>query len=77
MDLNERITTDPKVMVGKPVIRGSRLTVELILELLASGWSNEEILANYPGIELDDIHACLAYAKEVLERERVYPLPNA
>ena len=62
MDWKERITVDPKVLVGKPVIKGTRLAVEFIVELLAEGWSNQQIIDNYPGITADDIRACLAYA---------------
>jgi len=57
-----RIASDPKILVGKPVIRGTRLAVDFILDLLSQGWSNDEILRNYPGIEVADIQACLTYA---------------
>jgi uncharacterized protein (DUF433 family) len=70
----ERITVDPKVLVGKPVIKGTRLAVEFILDLLSQGWSYEEILRNYPGLEQADIHACLAYARDMLSAEKVYPI---
>jgi uncharacterized protein (DUF433 family) len=63
MDWQSRITLDPNILVGKPIIKGTRLAVEFIIDLLAQGWSNEEILRNYPGITLEDIQACLAYAK--------------
>jgi uncharacterized protein (DUF433 family) len=71
----ERIIIDPEVMVGKPIIKGSRLTVEFIIDLLARGWKTEEVLANYPGIKAEDIQACLVYASAVLHEEKVYPLP--
>lgn len=58
----ERIVVDPEVLAGKPVIRGTRLAVEFILELLAAGETESELLANYPGLGRDDILACLAYA---------------
>ena len=64
--LLERITVDPKVTVGKPVIRGTRLTVESILGLLASGITIEDILAEYHGLERDDILACLLFASKAL-----------
>ena len=70
----ERIAIDPKVLVGKPVIRGTRLAVDFILDLLSQGWSNDEILRNYPGIELADIQACLAYARDSLRTEKVFLL---
>ncbi len=70
----ERIVINPAILVGKPVIKGTRLAVEFIIDLLASGWSNEEILRNYPGISREDIQACLAYAGRLLHEEKVYPL---
>ncbi|MFL6212528.1 MAG: DUF433 domain-containing protein [Blastocatellia bacterium] len=74
MAWQERITIDPAVLVGKPVIKGTRLAVEFIVDLLAHGWAEEEILRNYPGITPEDIRACLAYASALLHAERVYPL---
>ena len=68
-----RITLDPKVLVGKPVIRGTRLSVEFVIGLLADGWSEAEILANYPGIAHEDVIACLAYARDTLSSEKVFP----
>ena len=73
VDWRDRITADPAILVGKPVVRGARLAVELVLELIAGGWSFEEILANYPGLTIEDIRACVAYAREVLAEERVFP----
>jgi uncharacterized protein (DUF433 family) len=70
----ERIVVDPRVMVGKPVVKGTRLTVEFILDLLAHGWSEAEILRNYPGLTVQDIRACLAYASQRLQEDREYPL---
>lgn len=66
-ELLERIAINPKVMVGKPVISGTRLTVEYILGLLANGTTMEEILQEYPGLEKDDIYACLLFASKTLE----------
>ena len=63
--MNNRITVNPDVLVGKPVIQGTRLSVEFIVGLLAQGWSESEILRNYPGLTIEDIRACLAYAHEV------------
>jgi uncharacterized protein (DUF433 family) len=65
--LLERIVINPKVMVGKPVIRGTRLTVEYILGLLAHGSTMEKILVEYPGLEKDDIYACLLFASRALQ----------
>jgi len=68
-----RITVDPKVLVGKPIIQGTRLSVEFVIGLMADEWSKAEILANYPGITHEDITACLAYARDVLSSEKVFP----
>jgi uncharacterized protein (DUF433 family) len=70
----DRITADPAVLVGKPVVKGTRLSVEFVVGLLAQGWSEAEILRNYPGITREDVLACLAYAQERLKDERVYPI---
>ena len=68
-----RITLDPKLLAGKPVIRGTRLSVEFIIGLLAEGWSEVDILANYPGVTHEDILACFAYARDTLSSEKVFP----
>lgn len=73
-DWRERITVDPDVLTGKPAIRGTRLAVAFVLELLAGGWSEADILANYPGVDAEDVRACLAYASDVLNAERVFPI---
>ena len=70
-----RIVLDPAVLAGKPVIRGTRLSVDFIIGLMADGWSEADILRNYPGLSHDDIAACLAYARDVLRSEEVYPRP--
>ena len=72
--LLERIVVDPAVMVGKPVIRGTRLTVEYILNLLAHGASVEEILAEYEGLTKEDISACLLFATRSLQETAFMPL---
>jgi len=74
MDWKDRIEANPAVLLGKPIIKGTRLAVELIIDLLAAGWSAQRIVANYPGISEEDVHACLAYASHVLQEQRVYPL---
>ncbi len=74
MDWHDRIVVDPKVLVGKPVIKGTRISVEFIIDLLARGWTAEQILQEYDHLALEDIHACLAYAGELLREEKVYPL---
>lgn len=68
-----RIVLDPAVLAGKPVIRGTRLSVDFIIGLMADGWSEADILGNYPGLSHADIAACLAYARDVLRSEEVYP----
>lgn len=77
MTWQERVITDPDILVGKPVIRGTRLAVEFIIDLLAQGWSESQIQENYPGLVHEDIQACLLYASEVLHSEKVYPLKAA
>lgn len=76
MDWQDRINVDPKVLVGKPVIKGTRIAVEFVVDLLGRGWTTEQILREYDHLTPDDIQACLAYASEVLKSERVYPLPT-
>ena len=71
----ERIIVDPEVLAGKPLIRGTRLAVEFILELLAAGQSEGEILSNYPGLTREDILACLAYASYLAHEYKAYPIP--
>ena len=73
MTMDERITLDPAILAGKPIVRGTRLSVEFIIGLMADGWSEADILANYPGLAREDISACLAYARDVLQSEKVHP----
>src|SRR5215216_4061453 len=70
---NERIILDPAILSGKPVIRGTRLSVEFVVGLLADGWTVADILANYPGLTQEDITACMAYARDMLSTERAMP----
>jgi uncharacterized protein (DUF433 family) len=72
--LSQRITVNPKVMVGKPVIRGTRIPVELIIRMLAQGIPEADILREYPRLEPEDIRAALTYAASVLAQEDVFPL---
>ena len=72
--LLDRITINPKVMVGKPTIRGLRITVEQILKSLASGVSTQELLEDYPELEPEDIQAVLSYAAELVSEEQVFPV---
>ena len=69
----ERIIIDPKVMVGKPVIRGTRLTVQLILGMLAHGSTIEDIIGEYQDLTREDVLACIGFAKEALENTDFIP----
>jgi uncharacterized protein (DUF433 family) len=73
MNWRDRITLDTAVLTGKPVVRGSRLAVDFIVGLMGQGWAEADILRNYPGITHEDIAACLQYASEILQSEKVYP----
>ena len=73
-NLLERIVLDPKIMAGKPVIRGTRLTVDFILNLFAHGPSEKEILNEYKGLTTDDIQACFLFATKSLEKTDFMPL---
>ncbi|HUW60498.1 MAG TPA: DUF433 domain-containing protein [Candidatus Bathyarchaeia archaeon] len=72
MGWQERIVVDPEVLTGKPLIKGTRLSVEFIVDLLAQGWTEEDLLRNYPGLAHEDFQACLLYARDLLQSERVY-----
>jgi len=67
----DRIAFDSTVLAGKPVIKGTRIAVEFIIDLLSQGWSNADIAKNYPNVSDDDVRACLAYARDTLSAERV------
>ncbi|MFO8071247.1 MAG: DUF433 domain-containing protein [Polyangia bacterium] len=73
-NLISRITVDPRIFGGKPIIRGRRLAVEHVLGMLAAGDSSETILEGYPWLEPEDIRACLVYAHRLVGHERVEPL---
>ena len=75
--LLQRIIINPKVMVGKPIIKGTRLSVQFILNLLANGYTVQEILKEYKGLTKEDINACLAYASETIENTTYMPLAEA
>ena len=74
MDISAYVEVNPNVMMGKPVIKGTRLTVELILESLAAGESTEDILTSYPRLTKDAISAALAFAAGALKGEKTYPV---
>lgn len=74
-DWEERIVVDPKILVGKPVIRGTRLSVEFILGLLANDWTIQQVLDEYPQLKREDVIAVLKYATEMVKEEKAYPIP--
>ena len=76
MSWRERINVDSKILVGKPVIKGTRIAVDFVVELLAGGWSVKQVLEEYDHLTAADIQACLAYASDILRSERIYPLPK-
>ena len=71
-----RIVPDPRIMTGKPTIRGTRITIELLLRQLAQGVSIDDILRNYPRLQKADILAVLAYAREMVAEERVFAISD-
>ena len=73
-ELMDRVVIDPEILVGKPVIKGTRIPVSLVIELLANGMSEKEILKEYPQLKKEDIKAALLYASKCLEREVTVPL---
>jgi len=75
MPLSEHIVVNSEILGGKPVIRGTRLAVEFILELLAAGQSENDILSNYPGLTREDILACLSYASYLAHEYKAFPIP--
>jgi len=75
-ELLSRIAISPATMAGKPVVRGTRLTVETILNQLAHGATQQEILDEYEGLSVDDIRACLLYASQVVTKSQIMPLQS-
>lgn len=73
--MNERITIDAAVLSGKPIVRGTRISVEFVVGLLAQGWSVDDVLREYDHLTREDIQACLAYAHQLLTDEKLYPIP--
>jgi uncharacterized protein (DUF433 family) len=72
MDWRSHIVANPEVLVGKAVIKGTRISVELVMDLLAAGYTSQQIVEQYDHLTVEDVQACLAYAKEVIRSERVY-----
>lgn len=77
MNWQEFIVSDKAILLGKPTIKGTRISVELILELLASGWSEAQILESYPHITEKHLKAVFAYLKECIQQELFFPLPKS
>jgi len=77
VNLPGRIVIEPGILPGKAIIRGTRMSVEFVVGLLAEGWSEADVLRNYPNLAHEDIVACLRYAAEVLRAEKVYPIATA
>ncbi len=75
-NLLQRIEANPKILAGKPIVRGLRISVEQILKLLAIKTSETDILANFPELEPEDIQACLLYASRLVEGEKVYSIAS-
>ena len=72
----ERIVTDPRILAGKPVIKGTRIAVDLVLEELSHNPDIHELLAAHPDLSLTDVQACLAYAKDIVTGQEVSPKPQ-
>lgn len=77
MDWRERITTEPDILMGKPTIKGTRISVELIVGWLAQGWTHDQLLESYPHISRDDILAALAFTAEMLRDEQYVAIHKA
>lgn len=74
MNWQDQIEINPAILAGKPVVKGTRLSVTLIVGHLAQGWSIEDLLTSYPSLTEAGVRACLAYAQEILEQEVVHPV---
>lgn len=77
MNWKDYITADPEVLVGKPVVRGTRVSVELILDRLADGWSHEDLLRAYPRLTPEALHAVFAFASEMMRDEQYVAVDKA
>jgi uncharacterized protein (DUF433 family) len=76
MDWRERITSDPAILLGKPVVKGTRLAVEFILGLFAEGWTEQQVLESYPTLSPEALRAVFAYAAECMRDEGLYVLED-
>ena len=75
-NFEQRIEINPKILSGKPVIRGTRISIELIIKLIAQRWNEDKIITEYPSIVKEDIQAALLYVEKLVENEEVYPVVN-
>lgn len=78
MDIDWRkfVHSDPEILLGKPVVKGTRLSVEFILGLFASGWTEQQVLENYPTLTTESIKAVFAFAADCMREESLYPIPS-
>ena len=74
MAWQDRIVIDPDILAGKPIVKGTRISVEFVVDLLGRGWTQQQILGEYDHLTAEDVQACLAYAADVLKSEHVYLL---
>ncbi len=74
MNWRDHIETNPDVLSGKPVVKDTRIAVEFVVDLLAQGWTIDDLLDQYPALTREDVQACLHYASEILKSERIHPL---
>ena len=74
MDWREHIHSDPEILSGKPVVKGTRISVDFLLDLLANGWSEKQVLESYPGLTRDSLRAVFAFAAESTRDERAFEL---
>lgn len=77
MDWRAHIHSDPNVLLGKPVIKGTRLSAHFLLELFGNGWTEEQVLSNYPQLSRDSLRAIFAFVAECLKEENFYSLPDS
>ncbi|MEK6690908.1 MAG: DUF433 domain-containing protein [Nitrospirota bacterium] len=75
MDWSKFIHSDPEILLGKPVIKGTRLSVEFILGLFAEGWTEQQVLKNYPTLTTESLKAVFAFAADCMREESLYPIP--
>lgn len=77
LDWRDHITVNPEILVGKPIIKGTRISVELLLDRLGDGWSTEEILESYPHIKREDVQAAVKFTAELFKEERFEAIAKA